>query len=129
MELLSGEAHSYWQTHKHFGIKRKKSLQTIIGKSSTQRILINVVARIRFAHGKYNNNLSLMNDSLALLQALPPEENSVNENWNKLGVQSEHAGDSQALLQLYSVYCTHEKCIECPIGIKLLQKEPHETHS
>jgi len=129
MELLSGEAHSYWQTHKHFGIKRKKSLQTIIGKSSTQRILINVVARIRFAHGKYNNNLSLMNDSLALLQALPPEENSVHENWNKLGVQSEHAGDSQALLQLYSVYCTHEKCIECPIGIKLLQKEPHETHS
>jgi hypothetical protein len=128
-ELLTGKAHPYWQTHKHFGVMRTKSLQTVMGISSTDRIITNVVARLRFAHGKYNNNLSMMNDAIALLQAMPPEINTVTENWNNLGIPAEHAGDSQALLQLYSVYCTHEKCIECPIGIKLLQQETHETHS
>jgi len=128
-EILTGEAHPYWQKHKHFGIVRKKTLQTEIGKGSINQIITNVVARLRFAHGKYHNNLSMMNDAIALLQAMPPEKNTITENWNKLGISSEYAGDSQALLQLYSVYCSHEKCIECPIGIKLLQKETHETHT
>ena len=102
---------------------------TSMGKASTESIMINVVARLRFAHGKYNSNLSMMNDAMTLLHGLPPEQNSVTDHWNKLGVQIEHAADSQALLQLYSVYCTQEKCIECPIGIKLLQPVTHETHS
>jgi hypothetical protein len=124
VNLIKSEAHPYWQTHKQFGLARKKPLQTVMGKSSTERIIINVVARLRFAHGKYNNNLSMMTDAIKLLQGMPPEENIITDNWRKRGIQTEHAGDSQALLQLYSVYCTHEKCIECPIGIKLLN---HET--
>lgn len=127
--LLSGEAHPYWATHKQFGVHRKKPLQTAMGKNSTSCILINTVARLRFAHGKYHNNISMMTDALTLLQSMPPEENSIHANWQKLGIGAEHAGDSQALLQLYSVYCTQERCIECPIGIKLLHKETHETHS
>jgi hypothetical protein len=124
LNLIQSEAHPYWQTHKQFGLARKKPLQTVMGKSSTERIIINVVARLRFAHGKYNNNFSMMNDAIKLLQGMPPEENIITDNWRKRGIQIEHAGDSQAMLQLYSVYCTHEKCIECPIGNKLLN---HET--
>jgi len=120
MELLSGEAHPYWQKHKQFGVVRKKPLNTTMGKSSTERIVINVVARLRFAHGKYNNNLTMMTDAMSILQEIPPEENVITANWRELGIQIDHAGDSQAMLQLYSVYCTHEKCIDCPIGIKLL---------
>lgn len=129
IEFISGDAHPYWEMHKQFGVKRKKPLQTAMGQNSIYCILINTVARLRFAHGKYYNNLSMMTDALSLLQNTPSEKNSVHANWQKLGIQSDHAGDSQALLQLYSVYCTQEKCIECPIGIKLLHKETHETHS
>ena len=128
-ELIKGEAHPYWRTHKQFGASRKKPMQTMMGKSSIERIIINVVARLRFAHGKYNNNLSMMTDAMSLLQSIQAEENIITENWSKLGIEAQHAGDSQALLQLYGVYCTHEKCIECPIGIKLLHNETHETHS
>ena len=71
----------------------------------------------------------MMTDSLALLQSMPSEQNQIIENWKELGIKSEHAGDSQALIQLYSVYCTHEKCIDCPIGITLLKTQTHETHS
>jgi hypothetical protein len=128
-KLLTSEAHPYWKTHKQFGVVRKTEMPTSMAKGSTESIIINVVARLRFAHGKYNSNLSMMNDAITLLQGLPAEQNSISDNWNKLGVQIEHAADSQALLQLYNVYCTQEKCIECPIGIKLLQPVTHETHS
>ena len=127
--LLSGEAHPYWRTHKQFGVARKTLLQTAMGQSSIHRIIINVVARLRFAHGHYHNNLTMMTDAMSMLQAIPPEEHAVTANWRELGVHINHAGDSQALLQLYSVYCTHEKCIECPIGIKLLHTETHEKDS
>ena len=126
--LLSGEAHPYWRSHKQFGVARKERLQTAVGKSSIYQIIINVVARLRFAHGNYNNNLAMMADAISMLQAFPPEENAITSKWRELGVHIDHAGDSQALLQLYSVYCTHERCIECPIGIKLLLTETHETN-
>jgi len=128
-QLLTAQAHNYWQEHKQFGVRRKKPLSTAMGKTSTDQLIINVAARLRFAHGKYYNNLSMMTDALALLQNMPPEQNQIIQNWNELGIKSEHAGDSQALIQLYSVYCTHEKCIECPIGISLLKNTTHETHS
>ncbi len=128
-QLLSGNAHSYWQTHKQFGMRRNKELNTVMGKMSTDQIITNVVARLRFAHGKYHNNESMMADALSLLQKLPSEQNVVVDQWKKLGVHCEHAGDSQALIQLYTLYCTHEKCIDCPIGISLLQKHTHETHT
>lgn len=129
IELLTAEAHPYWKTHKQFGLPRKKEMCTAMGKDSTHRILINVVARLRFAYGKYNNNLVVMNDALSLLQGLPAEQNTVTDNWQKQGIQIQHAADSQAMLQLYHVYCTQERCFECPIGIKLLQPLTHETHS
>jgi hypothetical protein len=129
IELLTAEAHPYWKTHKQFGLPRKKEMCTAMGKDSTHRILINVVARLRFAHGKYNNNLVMMNDALSLLQGLPAEQNTVTDDWQKQGIPIQHAADSQAMLQLYHVYCTQERCFECPIGIKLLQPLTHETHS
>jgi hypothetical protein len=128
-QLLCGEAHSYWQTHKKFGIVRKKKLSTAMGKLSTEHLLVNLVCRLRFAHGKYHNNESMITGTLDLLHRLPAERNLITHHWGKLGMPSEHAGDSQALIELYSVYCTHERCIECPIGVSLLPRKPHETHS
>ncbi len=127
--LFAAQTHPYWETHKQFGIRRKKPLQTSMGKMSTEQLIINVAARLRFAHGKYHNNVTVMTDALDLLHSIPSEQNQVIRNWNKLGIKSDDAGDSQALIQLYSVYCSQERCIECPIGISLLNTPTHETHS
>ena len=127
--LLAAQTHPYWETHKQFGIRRKKPLQTSMGKMSTEQLIINVAARLRFAHGKHHNNVTVMTDALDLLHSIPSEQNKVIHNWNKLGIKSDDAGDSQALIQLYSVYCSQERCIECPIGISLLNTPTHEAHS
>lgn len=127
--LFKVEAHPYWQMHTKFGIQLAKKRTTQLGKNSINQLMVNVVTRLRFAHGKYHNNLTMIDDALALLQTIAPEDNGILREWQQLGVTSAHAGDSQALIQLYSVYCTHEKCIDCPIGISLLKKETHETHT
>jgi hypothetical protein len=115
--------------HAKFGIQLAKKRTTQLGKNSINQLMVNVVTRLRFAHGKYHNNLTTIHDALTLLQTIAPEDNGIMREWQQLGVTSEHAGDSQALIQLYSVYCTHEKCIDCPIGMSLLKKETHETHT
>ncbi|MFM7729389.1 MAG: DUF2851 family protein, partial [Flavobacteriales bacterium] len=111
------------------GMSRKKEITLSMGKLSIDQVIINLVSRLRFAHGKYHNNETMMSDALNLLNRLPPEHTKITEEWAKLGMTGEHAGDSQALIELYTVYCTHEKCIECPLGISLLQQKTHETNS
>jgi hypothetical protein len=81
--LLAAQTHPYWETHKQFGIRRKKPLQTSMGKMSTEQLIINVAARLRFAHGKHHNNVTVMTDALDLLHSIPSEQNKVIHNWNK----------------------------------------------
>jgi hypothetical protein len=38
-----------------------------------------------------------------------------------LGVKSENAADSQALLQLKKYYCDKKRCLECSIGFAVLK--------
>jgi Protein of unknown function (DUF2851) len=121
--------HPYWKRHKNFGMLRKTPLETSLGKASAEQVIINVACRLRFAFGKYHNDQRMMESALAILHALSPEINSITSKWAAKKIRCEHAGDSQAMIQLYSVYCTRERCFECPMGISLLQKETHETNS
>jgi hypothetical protein len=127
---LRSETNPYWQNHYRFGRTRKTPIQTTIAAASANQIIINVACRLRFAFGHYHHDANMMDAALSMLQVLPAEKNAVTQNWINLGRHCEHASDSQALIQLYSVYCTHEKCIECPIGVALLPKnKPHETNT
>jgi hypothetical protein len=96
-------------------------MDTIMGIPSAQQLIINVACRLRFAFGKHHNDMRMIDNALSLMHSLTAEQNSITQKWNSVGIQCEHAGDSQALIQLYSVYCTQERCFECPLGISLLQ--------
>ena len=54
---------------------------------------------------------------------LRPESNSIIKRWDELGVNSENAFETQALLQLKNEYCSKKKCLYCPVGIKLIKVE------
>jgi hypothetical protein len=55
------------------------------------------------------------------LEQLPSEENSIIKKWQKLGVESRSAFESQALIQLKNKYCEQKKCLNCQIGVKLVK--------
>lgn len=118
---LRSETHPYWETNKHFGQNRSKHMDTTMGIPSAQQLIINVACRLRFAFGKHHNDMRMIDNALSLMHSLTAEQNSITQKWGSAGIPCEHAGDSQALIQLYSVYCTQERCFECPLGISLLQ--------
>lgn len=121
-KLLSVEASDYWTNHYLFG-EVSKPLKKRLGDESIRLITINTVVPFMFSYGRSRAKANLETKALNLLQQMPPEKNSIVENFKKLGVNPISAFDTQALIHLKSNYCDARKCIYCPIGIRLLQKQ------
>ena len=118
-QLFSCEPSSFWQNHYLFTdespVKNKK-----LGVQSVNSILINTVVPFLFCYASHKNNEELKEKALQILEQIPAERNSVVSNWQNVGITSNSAYDSQALLQLKKHYCDEKKCLHCRIGHKVL---------
>jgi len=113
------EPSDYWKRHylfSHESPERDKKL----GAQSINIILINTVVPFLFCYAQQKNNEALKDKALLLLEQLPSERNAIITAWQKLGINSSSAYDSQALLQLKKQYCDDKKCLRCRIGHKVL---------
>lgn len=112
-------ASEYWQTHYTFGTTSAKKSK-FIGDNSLDTILINTVAPILFAHGKYIGDENMCERGLNFLQIINAERNSIVKYFAKLHVPINSAADSQSVIQLKREYCEKRKCLYCRIGHQLL---------
>lgn len=123
--LFVCEQSTYWQTHYSFGhespMRNKK-----LGAQSINTILINTVVPFLFCYGQQKNRQELKDKALQILEQIPSERNSIVRNWQKIGLRSESAYDTQALLQLKKQYCDPKKCLQCRIGHKVLTLQANE---
>ena len=117
---LRQEINPYWTNHHDFDRTTARSSKNTLGKKSIDTIIINAACKLQFAFGKFHNDERMMDKALQNLERLEPEVNAIVMNWRQLGIEQKHAGDSQALIQLYNVYCTNESCLSCAIGHKVL---------
>jgi hypothetical protein len=83
-----------------------------------------VVIPFLFVYGEKQNKPALKNRALEFLEKLPPEKNSKIIKWEGLGIKSRSAFETQALLQLKNHYCDKKKCLNCQIGVKLVNNRP-----
>lgn len=111
----------YWETHYHFNCSSSKK-DKIIGNSALNIVLINTVVPIIFAYGTKYDREDLKSKALSILESIPVEDNSIVSAFVNAGCKAEHAGDSQALIQLKRMYCEQKKCLYCRIGFRLLSK-------
>ena len=113
------EPSDYWKRHYLFShespVRDKK-----LGTQSINVLLINTVVPFLFCYAQQKNNHTLKDKALQLLEQLPSERNAIITAWQKLGINSASAYDSQALLQLKKQYCDDKKCLRCRIGHKVL---------
>ena len=91
-------------------------LPPAIGKSSVDVLLINTLLPYKYAYAREQNDHSSMQQALALMTQLPPEDNTIIRQWHMLGQEVLSAADTQALIHLYQHYCQHERCIHCEVG-------------
>lgn len=118
--LFSITASEYWNNHYRFGIISLGKPKTI-GHEAIELVLINTVLPFIFSYGKLRGDDSYCERALMLLQKLPPENNHLIRNWQKIGVHAHNAMETQALLQLKQQYCSTAQCLQCRVGDYLLR--------
>jgi len=119
-DLLEATASPYWGRHYHFGKESDRCGKTI-GEELKQTIIINAVIPLQYMNAIRTGSDRRRNISLKLLEALPPEQNSIITSWGKCGITATNAFYSQALLQLKNNYCNFRRCLTCQIGALILR--------
>ncbi len=120
--LFSGlPVNSYWQHHYHFN-KEAMQVNTQIGKLSIENMVINTICLFLYVYGKYTDQQKYIDRAFDFLHELPPEKNSIVDQYKVAGIHLESAFLSQAVLELNKSYCIKKKCLNCSIGIKILNK-------
>ncbi len=119
-QLFQVEASPFWQEHYHFK-KASKRAPGNIGDEFVHLQVVNTFAPLLFLYGKTQQSDQFVQRAIDLLEQTPAERNHIVQQWKKLGVHAQHAGQSQALLHLQQQYCVHKRCLECAIGYRILQ--------
>lgn len=120
-KIFETQASTYWNNHFVFNKTTTKNTVKKLGSNSLNALLINVLAPIFFLWDEMHNKSDFFERSSKLLNFLPPEENSIIKKWQKLGVETKNAFQTQALLQLKSQFCNHKQCLNCAVGIDLIK--------
>jgi hypothetical protein len=123
-QLFEVSASDYWDNHFSFGELQKPATPKNLGEESIHNIIINTIAPIRFM---YSNRTGLGNHgetSIDLLNQLSPEKNKIINDWKSLNWIPQNAAQSQALIQLFNLYCSQKKCLTCSIGHSIIKLRP-----
>lgn len=112
----------YWMDHFIFDKKSKRRKKTL-GKNSIHLILINTICPFLFQYGNYRREQKYIDKAIALLQAIPAENNKITRDFVKIGFPIHSAYESQAVLNLKKHYCDQRKCAYCKIGYEILKKK------
>lgn len=119
--LLHTSVTPYWQTHYSFGGESaysEKSLQS----ASLDLIIINAVIPMLFAYGRHRQHQDYCDKAVQWLSQLKAENNRYTRIWASSGLPVKSASDSQALIQLRTVYCDRKECLRCRFGYEYLKQ-------
>jgi hypothetical protein len=117
-------ATAYWQTHYSFGQPSKKSEKRLTA-SSINLLIINVAVPLLFAYGRNHDDEKLCERAFYLLDELKAENNNIVRMWQECGLEVNSAADSQALVNLKTVYCDRKDCLRCRFGYEYLRRSKH----
>jgi len=110
---------AFWDNHYNFD-KLTKSVKKKLSKSFIDRMLINVLIPLKFAYLKNEPDFE-PEELINFIESLPPEKNRIIDLFTKIGIKTNSALDTQAMIELYNKYCEKERCLECDIGHFLLK--------
>jgi hypothetical protein len=99
-----------------------------LGKDSIDNIIINTIAPVQFLYAHYHGKTMQQEHALQLLASVKAESNKYVSHWKDHNWKPANAAESQALLQLFTNYCTQKKCLECAIGLNIIKGQKKELH-
>jgi hypothetical protein len=117
--FANSQINEYWETHYRFDKQSKATVKTL-GQKSIDTILLNTVVLFLFSYGRHMKLQHFVSRALKLLENIPAEQNNITTDFATLGISINTAFESQALLELKNTYCDYKKCLQCGVGIKIL---------
>jgi len=100
--------------------KRVNQLDASITYDLQNLLLINGIVPFLFVYGMNSESASLQEKAITILQLLPPEKNNIVLKMRKLGFVVNNSFDSQAILEIYNEFCSKKKCMNCVVGMKII---------
>lgn len=119
LSIFSVKQSEYW-THHYTFFKNAKEPVNFLGDSSISMIIINTVVPLLVAYGKSKDDQRYVDRAVGILQQIPSESNSIITQWKGLGLKCKTAFDSQALIELKNNFCAKRRCLDCTIGVSLI---------
>lgn len=114
------EIDGFWNTHYNFSKPTQPAVKKV-GESLRNNILINAVVPTLFAYADLRKDQELKDRMTTFLELSKPESNSIVRQWKSLGIQATSAFSTQGLLELKNEFCTFKKCLQCPVGVRILK--------
>lgn len=114
------KASSYWNSHFNFYKETVAVQEKVLTQDFIERVIINAVLPLKYTYLKHTHEAAV-DDILNDYEKLSAEENSIIQNWKKLGVSFENALQSQAFLYHYKNFCQKKNCLNCAIGYQILK--------
>lgn len=118
--LLYADTSTYWKTHCGFGLPVAEMHRNLTDKT-VDLLIINTVIPMLVAYRAHR--LQETEGVIQWYEQLKPENNRMIRLWAECGIIPQHAGDTQALIQLKKNYCDSKKCLHCRFGYYYLCKE------
>ncbi|MBK8954255.1 MAG: DUF2851 family protein [Saprospiraceae bacterium] len=120
-QFFSVELDGYWKTHYHPGKKYKRIPNQDLGIHTLHSIFINAACPVLFAYGQIHAEEKFKLKALRFMEELKAESNRITQLWKSYNFALNHAGHSQAGIQLYQNYCVPKRCTNCMIGSTILK--------
>ena len=121
--LFDTDVSEFWNTHYTFARShshRKKKLSF----KFLDLLIINTVVPVQFSYLKSKGKEGF-EKIFPLIGSIPSEENEIINKFLSLRpAVARTAMESQALLQLKKEYCDKKACLNCAVGLKILNQQP-----
>ncbi len=110
---------AFWQNHYTFG-KTSARTKKALTHSFIDLLAINTLLPLKFCYAKHLGQ-DIDEEILNIVKKIVPEKNAIVDTFFSLkkGIKMS-AMESQALIQLKTVYCNKSRCLDCAIGNALL---------
>lgn len=117
--LLRHEVSEYWKTNYQFGVPFEGTCPKELSNQKIELILINGILPFLFVQQrKLQTDISSFIEDM--FRKIAPEENMYTKAWSAAGIAPQNALEAQAIVGLSKNYCDAERCLECPIGTRII---------
>jgi hypothetical protein len=89
--------------------------------SFLSHVFVNALVPFFYVY-QLKQGLPTLNKCRQLLLEIPPEKNHIINLWKNAGIHPKNAFESQALLEIFTDFCTNKKCLSCVIGNEVLNR-------